>query len=454
MVTRRSLRQASACLLAALLVASCSQGTDETTTTTTTTTTPVPATCPNGTALPAAAPEDLTTPGPPPTTDPPTAPGGDGTLDLGVLLPLSGDLAFLGPAPAAAISLAVDDLEAAGGVLDGPITVRLADAAPEVEGTASAEVTAFLDAGVDVIVGPMTSGVAVGVLDQVARSGGVLVSPASTSAALDRIDAEDRFFRTAPSEVLQGRALAELVLDDGWSTVSIAARDDAYGTTIADAVADRVVGDGGAVAARVAYDPTDSDLGAGVIAGLDLSADAVIIVGLTESARIVDALVLEGHGPRDRAVYGTDGNLGDRLADLVADPSSLACMSGVLPFAAPTEELADRLRSARPDLGSLDHAAEAYDAVVITALAAQLIGSDDGQAIATAMPGVTRDGTACATARDCLDLARAGTDLAYEGAAGALRLDDEGNPTTAEVTLVTFDGAGRLARLGTRTVTG
>ena len=46
-----------------------------------------------------------------------TAKKGDGTLTIGTLLPQTGDLAFLGPPEFAGVQTAVDDINAAGGVL-------------------------------------------------------------------------------------------------------------------------------------------------------------------------------------------------------------------------------------------------------------------------------------------------------------------------------------------------
>ena len=42
-------------------------------------------------------------------------------------------------------------------------------------------------------------------------------------------------------------------------------------------------------------------------------ADDVIVIGFNESYRILRAMVEAGIGPRDKMVYGVDGNIGNAL---------------------------------------------------------------------------------------------------------------------------------------------
>lgn len=381
----------------------------------------------------------------------------DGALDVGTLLPLTGELTFLGAAAVAGVELAVADVTEAGGVLGAPVGLRHGDSAEGSPGVAEGEVARLLGAGVDVVIGPLSSATAARVLPAASGAGALLVSPGSTSAGLDALDGRDRFFRTAPSEQLQGSALAELVLADGHRTVAIAARNDDYGRVIADALTQRLSATGGEVTSRIDYDPADEGLGRDVAARLDGDADAVVLVGLAETALVLDALVAAGEGPRERPVYGTDGNLGERLGDLVDERSELACLRGVLPVATPSDAFAERVRSHDPALADLadaglDLAAESYDAVVLTALAAEVAGSDDAGGLAPAMRAVSQGGTPCEDPATCLALLDAGTDVAYRGQTGATALDADGNRSESALTVVTFDEDGHLIRSGTRRV--
>lgn len=440
-------------MAAASLVVACSSDGDDGAgrASATTSTTVAEVRCPDGSAVPDGAPA---TPAPVLSAEDQGPGGRDGALDIGTLLPRTGDLAFLGAAAVAGVELAVADLGAAGGVLGAPVGLRHGDSAEGTTGAAAASVAALLDGGADVIIGPLASATASQVLPQVSSGGALLVSPAATSTGLDALDRSGRLFRTGPTEALQGAALAELLVADGHRTVAIAARADDHGRAVADALAARLAERGGSVLARADYDPAAPDLGADVAGRLDTSADAVVLVGLAETARVIDALVDAGEGPAERAVYGTDGSLGERLGDLVADRADLACLRGLLPVATPDAAFAARVRAHDPaledlDAPGLDLAAESYDAVVVAALAATAAGTDDAEAVAAAMSAVTGEGTTCDGPDDCLGLLAAGTDVAYAGASGPLALDADGNRSAADLTIVGFDVDGHLARFGT-----
>lgn len=434
------------------MLAACSAGEDgRAERASTTSTTVVEVRCPDGSTLPDG---DPAMPGPELAAEDRGPGGRDGALDIGTLLPRTGDLAFLGAAAVAGVQLAVADLDAAGGVLGAPVGLRHGDSAEGSAGAAAASVTALLEGGADVIVGPVASATASQVLPQVSSAGSLLVSPGATSTGLDALDRGGRLFRTGPTEALQGAALADLVVADGHRTVAVAARADDHGRAVTDALAARLAERGGSVLARADYDPTAPDLGADVLGRLDTSADAVVLVGLAETARIVDALVDAGQGPADRAVYGSDGTLGERLGDLVADRADLACLRGLLPVTTPDAAFADRVRAHDPalddlDAAGLDLAAESYDAVLVAALAVAAAGSDDAEAAGAAMADVTTGGTRCTDPDRCLRLVAAGSDLAYAGPSGPLALDAAGNRSAADLTVVAFDAEGHLARLGT-----
>lgn len=450
MPASRRHRSSIGLLAASVALAACTSAPDDDREPPTTSTTEAAIRCPDGAevpdATPALAPPELgaTASGPEPL---------DGALDIGTLLPLTGDLAFLGAAALAGVELAVSDLDDAGGVLGEPVGLRHGDSAEGSPGVAEDEAARLLGAGADVLVGPLASGTTARVLPLVVDADAVLVSPASTSSGLDALDRDGRLFRTGPDEVLQGRALADLLRADGHRSVSIAARDDDYGATIAGSLTERFAEAGGTVRSRVDYDPAGDAVGSEVVDALDATADGIVLVGLAETALVLDALVADGQGPRERSVYGTDGNLGERLGDLVSDRTGLACMRGLLPVARPDDGFAARVRSHDPALAALegaglDLAAEAYDAVVLAALAAQAAGSDAGGPIAGALGPVPVTGTACSDPVGCLELVAAGEDVTYVGPSGPVALDEEGNRSDAGFTVVAFDADGHLARLG------
>src|SRR3546814_4303426 len=61
-----------------------------------------------------------------------------------------------------------------------------------------------------------------------------MFSPANTSKAFSTYADKGLYFRNAPSDILQGSTLADVIVQDGHTTVGILALDDDYGTGLAE----------------------------------------------------------------------------------------------------------------------------------------------------------------------------------------------------------------------------
>ena len=96
---------------------------------------------------------------------------GDGTLRFGSLLPQTGDLATLGPPEFAGVDLAIEDINAAGGVLGKDVEGFKADSGDGTPDIAGAEVDKLLSDKADVIIGAAASGVSVSVIDKITGAG-------------------------------------------------------------------------------------------------------------------------------------------------------------------------------------------------------------------------------------------------------------------------------------------
>jgi ABC-type branched-subunit amino acid transport system substrate-binding protein len=181
------------------------------------------------------------------------APAGDGTLTIGNLLPQTGDLAFLGPPEFAGVKLAVEEMNAAGGVLGQDVANIDADSGDGTPDIAGAEVDKLFNQDVDAIIGAAASGVSVSVIDKITGAGVVHFSPANTAAGFDTYDDNGLYFRTAPSDALQGAVLGNLAVEDGFSNVAVMARQDFYGEGLAEQVQTTLQEKGANVAEFVLY---------------------------------------------------------------------------------------------------------------------------------------------------------------------------------------------------------
>ena len=382
------------------------------------------------------------------------APAGDttGQLVIGGILPETGNLAFLGPPEIAGVNLAVEDINAAGGVLGQDVVYLPGDSGDNGD-VANATVDRLLAQDVDAFIGAASSSVSLTVIDKITQAGKVHFSPANTSPAFTEYDDNGLYFRTAPSDVVQGAALADIMIADGNASATFLVLNDAYGTGLLEFTSGPFEAQGGIVDATNIYDPKAENFDDVVAVAVEADSDAIVVIGFDETSKILTGLIEAGVGPDAKAVYGTDGNMGNALAEAFDDPTVLAGMRGTLPGVDVAGELADfqaGLLSIDPDLVDYSYAAESYDAIVVMSLAAIAAGSDDGVAMGAAINDVTRGGEKCTTFADCAALLEAdpATDIDYDGFSGPLEFRDEGEPTQASILTLEFDAEGALQTVG------
>jgi hypothetical protein len=229
----------------------------------------------------------------------PAAPNATGEqLVIGTLLPLTGDLAFLGPPEVAGARLAVQEINAAGGVLGQDVRLEEGDSGDATTDTATQTVDRLLQAGVNAIVGAASSGVSLNVIDRITGAGVMQISPANTSDQFTDYNDNGLYFRTAPPDVLQARALADLIAADGNNTVGILARNDSYGIGLAENTVENLLAGGLSEdqVVNITYDPNAANFDSEVQQMVDLNPDGIVVIGFEESSRIIQGLNENGIG--------------------------------------------------------------------------------------------------------------------------------------------------------------
>lgn len=365
----------------------------------------------------------------------------DGVFTVGTLLPQTGSLAFLGPPEFAGVNLAIKDVNDAGGVLGKPAVKYDSDSGDTSTNIASSSVDRLLSQKVDVIVGAASSGVSKTVIDKITGAGVVQFSPANTSPDFTDYPDHGLYFRTAPSDVLQGRVLGNLIVADGAQSVGILALQDAYGTGLSKNVAAAVTGSQGKLAPSkpIIYDPKAAEFSAEVGQIKAADPDAIVVIGFDETSKIIQELVKQGIGPQQgKKLYLVDGNTGNALGTTLP-PGTLKGVKGTIPGVAASGDFQARLKTVNPALTDFSYSAESYDTVILSALAADEAKSDSGTAIASHLVDVSRDGTKCTTYKDCLALLNAGKNIDYDGQSGPIEFSPKGDPLVASIGVYTFD---------------
>jgi branched-chain amino acid transport system substrate-binding protein len=363
---------------------------------------------------------------------------GDGTLSFGGLLPQTGDLSFLGPPEEAGAQLAVTEINEGGGVLGKDVVFTPGDSGDADPDVANPTVDSHLSGGADVIIGAAASGISLNVIDKITGACVIHFSPANTSPQFTDYDDDDMYFRTAPSDILQGQVLADLMIEDGVASAAILARQDSYGEGLLQYTQIPFEDQGGEVVLDQVYDPEASSFEAEVDAVVSEDADALVMIGFDESGRILSSLFESGFTPDEKQIYLVDGNIGNALGEDFSEPGTLVGVKGTLPSAELTEDFRGRLLEVDPNLIDYSYSAETYDAMVISALAAIVADTDEPAAVAREINGVTRDGEKCETFADCVALIEGGDDIDYDGPSGPQEFSQPGEPTAATFAVQTY----------------
>ena len=240
---------------------------------------------------------------------------GDGVLTIGSILPQTGNLAFLGPPEFAAFDLAIKDINDAGGVLGKPVAGIPGDSGDTSTDTANQTVDRLLSQNVDAIIGAASSGVSLTVIDKITGAGVVQFSPANTSKTLSTYDDKGLYFRTAPSDILQGATLGEVIAGDGVANIAIVARNDSYGTGLAEDSAKALQEAGVEVVLTKIYEQNAQTFDAEVAAVKAANPEAVLLIAFDEASKILTKMVEQGVGPKEIKIYGTDGFMGNAAGE-------------------------------------------------------------------------------------------------------------------------------------------
>lgn len=367
-------------------------------------------------------------------------------LRVGGILPLTGNLAFLGPPEIAGVGLAVSDINAAGGVggADACHDIRdSGDATDASVGNASA--AQLVQSKPSAVIGAASSSVTLNVVDTFADNKIVQISPANTAVELSGYS--PFYFRTAPPDGIQGNALGTLISSDGYQNVAFLVFNDAYGTGLRNAVQETIEAAGGTVTyggrgGGEEFPPGQTSFSAEVTAALNTNPDAIVVLAFDETKAIVPELAAQGWDMSK--VYMSDGNTADYSADF--EPGTLEGAKGTIPGADASDDFKARLsawfESAEGEgLTDYAYAAESYDATMLAALAAVKGGATDPVTIQknlAAVSGAT-DGQECETYEDCVALIEEGSEIRYVGPSGIGPINDLNDPSSAFVGIYQFN---------------
>ncbi|MCC8063544.1 MAG: ABC transporter substrate-binding protein [Clostridiales bacterium] len=162
-----------------------------------------------------------------------------GTITLGMIGPMTGSLAVYGTHVANGVNLAIEQINAAGGVIVGDETYELAVESKDDQGDSTEclnAMNALISDGIELVIGSATSGCTSSITSVANSEGVVLITPSGTADALTT--EMDYVFRTCFKDSFQGELAAQYAADEGYTKVGIVyCSADTYSAGLRDAFA-------------------------------------------------------------------------------------------------------------------------------------------------------------------------------------------------------------------------
>lgn len=362
-----------------------------------------------------------------------------------------------GPSGMRTVELAVEQINQAGGVNGRTVTLTVAEStSASSDEDFIEEINGIVDRGVTAFVGPSTSHMTRIVATGVAAPRQVpFLSHASTDPEVRYVEDDDFVFRMALPDDVQGRALADLVSEEGFSKISIIYRDDgSYGPGFEKTFREAYEAKPGHSVAVSLPHPTyhdgatEDDLLGAVSSGTfdpDGDVKAFLVISSVDEAKILMKELLRND--EFEKYYFTDSlkavSLLNELNEYINEqglPDRLEGSKGMSPPDLPDDIVAayeEKFPEADSPLGT-PFLSEAYDATVAIALAAEAAGSFEGADIkgqlrAVTSPGGVKVNTGVESIAEGLRLAAEGADIDYDGASSEIDWDQDGEMCTASM---------------------
>src|SRR5690606_23940800 len=233
----------------------------------------------------------------------------EGTLTVGMILPTTGGLATYGVGMMAAVHTAAEEINAAGGVWGNDVKVLHENEGPAEEpDVVAAAADSMIRQEVNAVIGAASSTASLNIIEALYNQKIIQVSPSNTGPDFTDHQFGDYYFRTAPSDIIQGSALAEVIIADGHATLGILGQQTAYGQGLANQIESVYTAGGGEVVYKEFYDLSQTEYSAAIAALVRADPDALVVVSYDEARSIILALVNAGFSPQDKQFYFVDGN--------------------------------------------------------------------------------------------------------------------------------------------------
>ena len=324
----------------------------------------------------------------------------DGTVfRIGSIGPMTGDAAIYGQAVMNAAQIAVDEINAAGGINGYPISFQYEDDQGDTEKSVNAY-NSLKDWGMQILMGTVTTTPCVAVADKTAEDGMFQLTPSASSAD---VIVNDNVFQACFTDPNQGTASAQYIAQNNLGTKVAIIYDSStvYSSGITETFTDEAKKLGIEIVAEEAFTAdSKTDFSTQLKKAQSAGADLVFMpIYYTEASVILTQADAMGYDPLFFGVDGMDGIL-------TVENSDTSLAEGLMlltPFAADAQDEMTQafVKKYQESYGDIPNqfAADAYDAVYIIKAAIEEAGvtpdmgtEEIGAALTDAMTRITVDG--------------------------------------------------------------
>ena len=378
--------------------------------------------------------------------DTPTAtPGGStdtdgGEITIGVLLPFSGDYAWVGANVLPVVQTIVEEINDEGGIDGADVRIVQGDTEGSPDASLSATQRLINVEGVSAIVGP-TSITMSAVFDQFAENEVPIVTPTAGTTSLDTRGGE-WVFRTVSSDSLGGRAIARAARDQQYNSVqdydrmALMVGDKEVFQSFKEPVQTAFEEFGGTVTTAMDIRTGKASYQSEVQSMMDSDPQiTTLIASVEDSVKITQAGFQAGYegnwfATQDQTnqefLAQNDNQVTNGMLGLTAAPYQAAQEAGRI------EAFRNRMQNAAGWEESKTFDTNTYDAMNVLGLAMKQAVADGnevtGAAIAEAIPTVAKPPEQTVTSyTEGAQAIEAGTDVDYEGLVGPINFNEYGD---------------------------
>ena len=373
-------------------------------------------------------------------TDTSTIPATSQGLKLGSLVPTTGDLSSIGRNMPIAVKLAVDTINACGGVNENSVSLVAEDSETDPSKGSNAMTKLAEVDRVAGVVGAFASSVSSSAVDVAVRNKVMLVSPGSTSPVFTERASNGEFngywARTAPPDTYQAQALAALATKQGFNRISTVVINNDYGVGFEQQFVQALEKSGGKILQKdnpVRYDPKAATLDSEAKSAFGGKPDAVAAVLYAETGSVLLRSAFEQGLTEGVTVLLTDGVYSEDFIRQVGKTSDgKSIINGALGTVpgANGQALADFTALWKEETGKelTAFVPHSWDAAVLMMLAAEAADANTGEGIKNKVLEVANaPGTEVTEPCQAIELVRQGEDINYQGASGNVDIDANGD---------------------------